>query len=117
MAWEVEGTDQFEQWYGSLDADDQERVDYLVAKLEEDGPGLRRPAADTVNGSQFPNMKELRVNTPPIRIFFAFDPRRVGLLLIAGDKTNDPSFYDRMIPMADALYAEHLAHLEAEHGD
>lgn len=117
MTWEVEGTDQFEQWYGSLNADEQERVDYVVAKLEADGPQLRRPAADTVNGSQFTNMKELRVNTPPIRIFFAFDPRRVAVLLVAGDKTNDPTFYGRMIPIADALYAEHLAHLEAEHGD
>jgi hypothetical protein len=103
MAWEVEGTDQFADWYGSLDPEDQAQ--------------LRRPAADTVNGSQFANMKELRINTPPIRVFFAFDPRRVAILLVAGDKTNDPLFYDRMIPFADQLFAEHLAELEAERGD
>ena len=61
-------------------------------------------------------MKELRINNPPIRIFFAFDPRRVAILLIGGDKTNDPLFYDRMVPIADALYDEHLEHLGNEHG-
>lgn len=62
-------------------------------------------------------MKELRVNEPPIRIFYAFDPRRRAILLIGGDKTGDMRFYDRMIPAADALYAEHLAHLEKYHAD
>lgn len=117
MVWEVEGTDQFAAWYGALTASDQEHVDYVIYKLEEEGPTLRRPAADTLNGSRFPNMKELRVTARPIRIFFAFDPRRTAILLIGGDKTNDSSFYDRMIPIADRLYAEHLAHLETEHGD
>jgi len=117
MAWEVEGTDQFADWYGSLEAHAQERVDYVVGKLEEDGPQLGRPAADTVIGSRFPNMKELRTNNQPIRVFFAFDPRRVAILLIGGDKSNAPLFYDRMIPIADELFGEHLADLEAEHGD
>ncbi|HTD32856.1 MAG TPA: type II toxin-antitoxin system RelE/ParE family toxin [Candidatus Elarobacter sp.] len=114
--WEIEGTDEFAAWYGSLGAADQEHVDYVVSKLEVAGPTLARPAVDTVYGSRFANMKELRINTPPIRIFFAFDPRRTAILLIGGDKTNDPGFYDRMIPAADRLYAEHLTHLENEHG-
>jgi hypothetical protein len=117
MIWEVEGTDQFADWYGSLSEEEQERVDYVVGKLEEDGPLLRRPAADTVVASRFVNMKELRINNPPMRIFFAFDPRRVAILLIGGDKSNDPPFYDRMIPIADELFAKHLADLEAEHGN
>lgn len=116
MVWDVEGTDEFGAWYLGLDASEQERVDYLVAKLEADGPNLRRPAADTLIGSRFANMKELRVNNPPIRILYAFDPRRVAILLIGGDKSNDPSFYDRMIPIADDLYEQHLHHLESEHG-
>ena len=116
MAWEVEGTDEFGVWYGDLDAAEQESVDYVVAKLEVEGPNLRRPAADKIERSRFSNMKELRVNNPPIRIFFAFDPRRVAILLCGGDKTGDPFFYDRMIPIADDLYEQHLRHLESEHG-
>jgi hypothetical protein len=117
VVWEVEGTDQFEQWYAALHADEQERVNIVVAKLEEAGPTLSRPAADTIAGSRHANMKELRVNNPPLRIFFAFNPRRTAILLVGGDKTNDPFFYDRMIPIADDLLDEHLRELESEHGD
>ncbi len=116
MAWDVEGTDEFAEWFGALDTAEQESVDYVVTKLEADGPTLRRPAADTIIGSRFPNLKELRVNNPPIRIFFAFDPRRTAILLIGGDKTDDPYFYDRMIPIADDLYETHLRELENDHG-
>ena len=34
--------------------------------------------------------------------------------LIGGDKTGDKRFYDRMIPIADTLYDEHLTELEKE---
>ena len=51
-------------------------------------------------------MRELRVQSGgrPIRIFYAFDPRRSAILLIGGDKTGDGRFYERMIPIADKLY-------------
>jgi hypothetical protein len=45
----------------------------------------------------------------PLRISYAFDPRRTAVLLIGGDKTGDARFYERMIPIADELYDEHLA--------
>jgi len=45
---------------------------------------------------------------------FAFDPRRTAILLIGGDKTGDGRFYERMIPLADRLYDEHLETLRKE---
>ncbi len=52
-------------------------------------------------------MKELRVGT--IRILFAFDPRRTAILLIGGDKRGLwVEFYERMVPVADDLFDEHL---------
>ncbi len=36
------------------------------------------------------------------------------MLLIAGDKTGDDRFYERVVPIADRLYDEHLAQLERE---
>lgn len=78
---------------------------------------LSRPYADTVNGSNYTNMKELRVQSKgdPIRAFFAFDPRRRGILLCAGNKTGDEKrFYGVMIPIADRQYAEHLEKLKRE---
>jgi hypothetical protein len=61
-------------------------------------------------------MRELRVQVGgrPIRVFYAFDPRRVAILLIGGDKTGRDDFYTRLIPVADRLYGEHLAAIAAE---
>lgn len=53
----------------------------------------------------------------PLRIFYAFDPRRIAILLIGGDKTGDDRFYERYVPWADQLYDEHLAELKEERDD
>lgn len=53
----------------------------------------------------------------PLRVFYAFDPRRMAILLIGGDKTGGSRFYKRMVPIADALYDEHLAVLAKEKSD
>jgi hypothetical protein len=61
-------------------------------------------------------MKELRIQSKgrPLRVFFAFDPRRSAIHLIGGDKTGDDRFYERMVPWADTLYDEYLAELRKE---
>lgn len=114
--WQVEFTDEFEIWWNTLSADEQESISASVELLETFGPGLSRPHVDTVNGSRHSNMKELRTQHRgrPIRTFFAFDPRRSAILLIGGDKTADKRFYDRMIPLAGRLYDEHLRQLREE---
>ena len=115
MAWEVEFTDQFGQWYGELDERSQDWVIAAVEILEEQGPGLARPFVDTVKGSRHANMKELRPRGGSLRILFAFDPRRVAILLRGGDKTNRwQAWYREFIPIADRLYDEHLESLETE---
>ena len=76
---------------------------------------LPRPFADTVEGSRHSNMKELRPLGTNIRVLFAFDPRRMAILLIGGDKTDRwRKFYEEMIPVADDLYDEHLDELREE---
>jgi hypothetical protein len=60
-------------------------------------------------------MKELRPRGGSLRILFAFDPRRMAILLIGGDKTNRWQAWCReFIPIADRLYDEHLETLETE---
>jgi len=61
-------------------------------------------------------MRELRVQSGgrPIRILYAFDPRRSAILLIGGDKSGDKRFYDRLIPVADSLYDTYLKELRKE---
>lgn len=114
--WEVEYTDEFGQWWETLSAAEQASVEASVSLLEQFGPNLSRPHADTVNGSRHSNMKELRTQCRgrPLRTFFAFDPRRCAILLIGGDKTGDSRFYERMIPIADELFDEYLREIQEE---
>jgi hypothetical protein len=114
MAFEVEVTDEFKQWWYTLDQAEQSSIEESVELLESVGPSLGRPHADTLKGSTVPNMKELRVQHVgrPLRIFFAFDPRRAAMLLIGGDKTGNNRFYEEMLPKAEAIYRQHLRELE-----
>jgi hypothetical protein len=47
-------------------------------------------------------------------VFYAFDPRRTAILLLAGNKSGDRRFYECMIPIADRLYDEYLDELRRE---
>jgi hypothetical protein len=115
MAWEVEVSDEFIEWYEALSEPEGVSVDSAVDKLEEYGPTLGRPYADTLRGSIHPNMKELRVQHAgrPLRILFIFDPRRNAYLILGGDKTGDANWYVDAIRRADAIYARHLKEIGA----
>jgi hypothetical protein len=114
-SWCITTADQFDDWFNSLDDKNQEDVLAILYLLEELGPLLSRPHADTLNGSQFPNMKELRVQSKgdPLRIFYAFDPERKAVLLCAGNKKGykEKKFYNDMITLADQVFSEHLKNI------
>jgi hypothetical protein len=114
VAWEIEYTDEFGSWWDNLSADEQDSINFGVRLLQERGPNLKRPFADTIAGSVYPNMKELRCQHEgrPYRVLFAFDPRRSGILLIGGDKTGKPNWYEENVPRAGAIYAQHLKEIE-----
>lgn len=59
--WEVVTTDVFGEWLDTLDDTDRANVIAGMLLLQEKGPHLSRPYADTINGSKFINMKELRI--------------------------------------------------------
>ena len=101
-------------WWNSLNSGEQESVDFSVRLLEEQGVHLKRPYADTVRGSDYVNMRELRCQHEgrPYRILFAFDPRRVAILLIGGDKTGKPDWYEKFVPLADKIYFRHLKEID-----
>ncbi|GJL56568.1 MAG: hypothetical protein NPIRA02_37000 [Nitrospirales bacterium] len=82
----------------------------------ESGPHLGFPHSSSIEGSKHSYMRELRVQSGghPIRVFYAFDPRRSVILLIGGDKTGNDHFYHEYIPVADKLYDEHLEELRKE---
>ena len=60
-------------------------------------------------------MRELRVQSggKPIRIFYAFDPRRARSY-DRRDNTGNDQVYDRMISIADKLYDTYIEELKKE---
>jgi len=113
MSWEVEVSDEFRDWYESLVVDLRSTIASAVDRLELLGPELSRPFADTLKGSRFPNMKELRVQYRgrPYRILFIFDPRRNAYLILGGDKSGNRRWYQEAIRKADEIYACHLGEI------
>jgi hypothetical protein len=82
-AGEVEYTDEFMEWWKSLDEAEQEAVGSRVNLLAERGTALGHPHSSDIRGSRHGRMRELRVQHAgrPLRILYAFDPRRCAILL------------------------------------
>ena len=114
--WQVEYTDQFEIWWNTLSESTQIDIDASVQLLEKMGIHLPFPHSSKVNNSKHSHMRELRVQSrgKPVRVLYAFDPRRHAILLIGGDKTGHNDWYEKNLPMADRLYDAHLQEIEQE---
>ncbi len=116
MEWEVEYTDEFEKWWNGLSEAEQEDVAAVVELLEKKGSQLPFPHSSGINDSKHGHMRELRIQHAgrPYRTLYAFDPRRMAILLIGGDKTGNDRWYVESVPLADKLYDEHLMALKKE---
>jgi hypothetical protein len=113
MVWAVQSVVEFERWFLNLESAIRVEIAAKISLLQQVGPTLGRPHADTLKGSAYPNMKELRIQIggEPWRVFFAFDPRRSAILLVGGNKGGDGRFYEVNLPIADERYRDHLATL------
>ena len=116
VAWEVEGTDEFAEWFMGLSDGEQVDVGRVVDLLVEHGPALPFPYSSRIESSRHHHMRELRIQHEgrPYRVLYAFDPRRAAILLLGGDKTGNKHWYDENVPKADDLYDEYLRELEQE---
>ena len=116
MVWNVEYTNEFGEWYRGLSEPQQDDITATTLLLMELGPQLPFPHSSGINGSRRAHMRELRVQSGgrPLRVFYAFDPRRSAILLIGGDKTGDNRFYERTVPVADDLYDTYIEEIRKE---
>ena len=101
-------TDEFEAWFGGLGERDQDAATRLVDLLEQNGVKLGFPYSSAIKGSKHP-LRELRKKGRPLRLIYAFDPKRDAVMLVGGDKTGDDRFYDVMVPFAERLWEQYLA--------
>jgi hypothetical protein len=118
VAWTVLYHDAFVPELDALAEDVQDGLFTMAELLQALGPSLGRPHADTLSGSKYANMKELRFRADDgvWRVAFAFDPERKAILLVAGDKAGvaQKRFYKGLIARADARFAEHLETLKGK---
>lgn len=109
MAWSVELDSTFEKEVEAFSYAVRIEILTLSRLLQQFGPQLARPHCDTLKGSEYTNMKELR-------FAFAFDHRRQAILLVGGSKSgiNEKRFYRDLIRTADARFNAHLEKLRKE---
>jgi hypothetical protein len=114
--WTVELAAEFETELRALPAEVRIELLAQVRVVERFGPATSRPRVDTLKGSKYANMKELRFDAAGgvWRVAFAFDPQRKAILLVAGDKSGQSQrvFYRRLIATADKRFAAHLERLK-----
>ena len=116
MSWVVEIGDELKPEFFALPEDVRTEILALSRLLQQFGPQLKRPRADTLNGSRHANMQELRFSAMDgeWRVAFAFDTKRKAVLLVAGDKSgvSEKRFYRELIRKADDRFDAHLARLK-----
>jgi hypothetical protein len=118
MAGTVANHDDFDPEFEALPESVQDALLAAALVLAEIGPVLGGPHVDTLVGSQYPNMKELRFDADNgvWRVAFAFDPERKAILLVAGDKAGvaRKRFYKALITKADKRFGDHLRGLKGK---
>ena len=75
--WTIKRTDEIEAWITGLDVEAKAAIFKSLFVLREISPSLGRPHVDSVKGSAYSNMKELRVQNPGPGIphFFRIRPK------------------------------------------
>ena len=116
MEWNIIFDPDFRIWFYQQEQGFQNEVFAVLGILAEFRPGLGRPRVDTLEGSDFSNMKELRIQHQgePWRILFAFDPKRQAILLVGGNKAGNKKWYKENIAIADKRYREYLETIKEE---
>jgi hypothetical protein len=112
---EVIALDEFTEWYHDLSEGDSAAVYRVVNLLEARGVTLDHPYCSAILDSNMA-LRELRVQSGgrPLRILYAFDPKRQAVLILGGDKTGDERFYEREVPKAERLFIKYLTSVEAK---
>jgi hypothetical protein len=113
LKWSVRLCPEFAAEFRTYDERFREELISQMEVLEALGPMLGRPRVDTLNGSRYCNMKELRFRFGEgvWRVAFAFDPSRCAVLLVAGDKAGvgQGRFYQKLIAQADERFGRYLS--------
>ncbi len=118
MEWQAKLGVEFAPEFDDFDETVQDQILTLMGMLRQFGPNLGRPYVDTLKGSRYTNLKELRFSAGggEWRVAFAFDPKRRAILFVAGDKAgaDEKLFYRQLIRKADERFGAHLIRMHYE---
>lgn len=98
----------FREWYKKCKTEDKNKIKNILTHCCDNDFQLGRPIIDTLNDSEFSNMKEIRVGNAhaqsgKIRVFFVMDSNRKANVLIGFIKhSND---YSDKLKKADKLFS------------
>ncbi len=118
MQWKVKFHEEFQAEFDAMAQNIQDELLAEAGFVKQFGPQTARPHVDTLKGSVYANMKELRFEAADgeWRAAFAFDPKREAIVLVAADKSgvSEKQFYKGLIEKADRRYGQHLKQLKAD---
>ncbi|MBC7907097.1 MAG: type II toxin-antitoxin system RelE/ParE family toxin [Rhodospirillaceae bacterium] len=101
---------EFREWLAAAQpASVIHRVMHHADALQRLSFNVGRPTVDVLHGSKLNNLKELRVlvnGSNPLRIFFARRPDQKAVMLTAGFKGGNHTFYDTHIALAEKRYSD-----------
>ena len=109
MAWDVRFHPELADEFDGFAAAVQDAILAHAGLLASVGPTLGRPAVDTLKGGRLANLKELRFDAAGgvWRVAFAFDGRRIAVLLAAGNKRGQAQarFYKALVATAERRWS------------
>ena len=117
MAWTAEVTDEFEVWWNSLDEREQVSVDGMIRVLEAHGPTLGPPYSTQIDGSHYPQLKQLRVPHASRRLFciyYVVDDMRSAVVLLSGSRAETGQCPAEQVPVVDRVYTRYLSRREGQ---
>ena len=97
--WDVERTNKFDEWWNGLPKGKQGSK-ALICRIP-----IHRVLE--VHTTDICTNLGYKGDDGLIRFFYAFDPRRIAILLIGGDRMI-PQFFRRYVKKVDRLYDEHI---------
>ena len=107
MAWQVEGTDEFAEWFLELNEDEDRSMSAGSSSCWL-STGRRCPSriSSGIVGSRHRHMRELRIQHRgrPYRVLYAFDPGERQSCSSAGTRPENDRWYEENIPVADDRY-------------
>lgn len=111
---EVVYTDEFGEWFESLEPNARADIDIVIGLLAETGVALCFPHSSSIEESNYA-LRELRPKQgrSPLRIIYAFDPMRDAVLIIGGNKGQEHKFYKRIVKKAEGIWQQYLDEQES----